>query len=369
MSNKSLLEFNSLEKDYLKWCKEYFAYKVLTFDKDSVSDDFDVVEMEEKIKSDNITNLEELHEVVRESANKGLGQLSNLSIGVKKFFEFIKNDIVSLDKIDEVTINTFVNKKCLDDKLSFGTRNNYKKGIVGLLTFIIKESKTKSFKIDSKEIEVIENTESKRDKSKLIDWMDLKMISKANKELLKYPFENEFEKCRDILIFRLFCFSGIEPKELINLKEENFIFDNGEMLIKIFETPSRKERTIDLPKPYLIRYFNKYKELKENKTDLFFYHHKYSSKPLDNDFVTNVVKKILDFANIKVRDKTPRMLRKSLAINLNNEKNPETGLTMPEKNIQELLGIKNSTEFANMLKLNSIDVMTASKHFLNLKLD
>ena len=49
MSNKSLLEFNNLEKDYLKWCKEYFAYKVLTFDKDSVSDDFDVVEMEEKI--------------------------------------------------------------------------------------------------------------------------------------------------------------------------------------------------------------------------------------------------------------------------------------------------------------------------------
>lgn len=36
---------------------------------------------------------------------------------------------------------------------------------------------------------------------------------------------------------------------------------------------------------------------------------------------------------------------------------------MPEKNIQELLGIKNSTEFASMLKLNSIDVMTASKHF------
>ena len=31
------------------------------------------------------------------------------------------------------------------------------------------------------------------------------------------------------------------------------------------------------------------------------------------------------------------------------KKNPKTGLTMPEKNIQELLGIKNSTEFASML--------------------
>lgn len=366
--NNILIEFNNLEKDYLKWCKKYFAYKVLTFDKASVSDDFDVVEMEEKIRSDKITNLDELHEVVRETANKGLGQLSNLSIGIKKFFEFIKNDIVSLDKIDEVTINTFVNKKCLDDKLSFGTRNNYKNGIVSLFTFIINESKSKTFKIDSKEIEVIENTESKRDTSKLIDWMDMKMIGKANKELLTYPFENEFEKCRDILIFRLFCFSGIESKELIKLKEENFIFEKGEMMLKIFATPTRRERIIDLPKPFLIRYFNRYKELKENKTDLFFYHHKNSSKPLDNDFVTNIVKKILEHANIKVRDKTPRMLRKSLAINLHNEKNPETGLTMPEKNIQELLGIKNSTEFANMLKLNSIDVLTASKHFLNLKI-
>lgn len=70
------------------------------------------------------------------------------------------------------------------------------------------------------------------------------------------------------------------------------------------------------------------------KSELYFYHHKNSSKPLNNDFVTNIVKKILDFATIKVRDKTPRMLRKSLAINLNNKKNLETGLTMPEKNIQ-----------------------------------
>lgn len=209
---------------------------------------------------------------------------------------------------------------------------------------------------------------SKNDKVNVIDWMDLKMIYKANKELLKYPFESEFEKCRDILIFRLFCFSGIEPKELIGLKEENFIFENNAMVLKIFETPTRKERCIDLPKAFFIDYFNKYKELKENDIDLFFYHHKYSSKPLSNDFVTNIVKKILDFANIKIKDRTPRMLRKSFAINLNNEKNPETGLTMPEKNIQEILGIKNSTEFASMLKLNSIDVLTASKHFLNLKI-
>lgn len=367
--NKRILEFNNLEKDYLKWCKEYFAYKVLTFDKDSVLDDFDVVEMEEKIRSDKITNLDELHKIIKESANKGLSQLVNISVGVKKFFDYIKKDVKSLDKINEITIKTFLNKKCVNDKLSLRTRINYKDGIVSLFAFIIYESEDKTFKINAKEIEVTENEENKIDKSNIIDWMDLKMIYKANKELLKYPFESEFEKCRDILIFRLFCFSGIEPKELINLKVNNFIFDNGEMLIKIFETASRRERTIDLPKDYLIRYFNRYKELKENKTDLFFYHHKNSSKPLDNDFVTNIVKKILDFANIKVRDKTPRMLRKSLAINLNNEKNPETGLTMPEKNIQELLGIKNSTEFASMLKLNSIDVLTASRHFLNLKLN
>jgi integrase len=367
--NNKILEFNNLEKDYLRWCKEYFAYKVLTFDRESVSDDFDAVELEEKIRADKINNLDELHEVVRETANKGLGQLANISIGIKKFFDYIKKDIKSFDKIDDVTINSFLNKKCIDFKLSYGTRSNYKNGLVGLFTFIMDETKSKFPNLVLENVKVEESFESRRDTSKLIDWMDLKMISKANKELLKYPFETEFEKCRDILIFRLFCFSGIEPKELINLKEENFIFENGEMVIKIFETPTRRERSIDLPKAFLIRYFNKYKELKENKTDLFFYHHKNSSKSLDNDFVTNIVKKILDFANIKLRDKTPRMLRKSLAINLNNEKNPETGLTMPEKNIQEILGIKNSTEFASMLKLNSVDVMTASRHFLNLKLN
>ena len=113
MSNKSLLEFNSLEKDYLKWCKEYFAYKVLTFDKDSVSDDFDVVEMEEKIKSDNITNLEELHEV-------GGGVIAALAGGTQiqlkignehrayLLYGYVRYVVLALDKFSEVAAGHFI---------------------------------------------------------------------------------------------------------------------------------------------------------------------------------------------------------------------------------------------------------------------
>jgi hypothetical protein len=84
--------------------------------------------------------------------------------------------------------------------------------------------------------------------------------------------------------------------------------------------------------------------------------------------VTEIVRDILVFAKINVRDKNPTMLRKTFAIYLNTEKNPETGLTMPEKNIQELMGIKNISQLKEILKLHSVEVMTASKHFLDLKI-
>lgn len=364
---KEINKYNDFSKDYLEWCKEYFAYKVHIFELDNTKDNFDVIKAEENIRSEKNTDIELLHDEIRKISNNGLNQLSNSFIGIKKYYYyFTKNNINSFNDISEVLINNFLNKDCVDDKLQFGTRSNYKINIVALLKFIEKESE-QALNINYKDIKVIQNSESKKNNSKLVDWMDKKMIQKANKELLKMNFKSEFEKCRNILIFRILLFSGIERKELQNLKEENFIFKNGEMILRIFATPSRREREIDLPKAHLIRYFNKYKELKKD-TELFFYDEKNQNKPIHQDLVTEIVRDILVFAKIDVRDKNPTMLRKTFAIYLNTEKNPETGLTMPEKNIQELMGLKNISQLKEILKLHSVEVMTASKHFLDLKI-
>jgi integrase len=360
---KKINKYNDFSKDYLEWCKEYFAYKVHIFELDNAK----VIKAEESIRSKKITSIELLHDEIRKISNMGIRQLSNSFIGIKKYYYyFTKNNIDSFDDIDEILINNFLNKDCPNDKLQFGTRNNYKVNIVALLKFIEKET-NQSLNINYKDIKVIQNSESKKNNSKLVDWMDKKMIQRANKELLKMNFTNELEKCRNILIFRILLFSGIERKELQNLKEDNFIFKNGEMILRIFATPSRKEREIDLPKAHLIRYFNKYRELKKD-TELFFYDEKNNNKPIHQDLVTEIVRDILVFAKINVRDKNPTMLRKTFAIYLNTEKNPETGLTMPEKNIQELMGIKNISQLKEILKLHSVEVMTASKHFLDLKI-
>lgn len=363
--NKKLIKFNDLEKDYLKWYTDYLIFKLRDYDLKKTNESFDYAEAENGLKDSTITNVDDLHKAVRKIANQGVNQLSNLSISIKKFYSYIKEDTESLNLIDENKIDDFINKKCIDENLSYNVRVNYKISLVGLFAYIKSEIKD-GFTINLKNIEVIQISEGNRVKNKFVDWMNRSMIKKANKEITKMNFDNEFEKCRNILVFRILLFTGIESNELRTLKEENFIFKNGNMNIKINKTLSREERIIDVHKPYFIKYFNRYKELREFKTNLFFYDEKSPINPIHKDLVTEIVKDILVFAKIKVRDKNPTMLRRSFMLNLHNEKNAITGRTMPKKEIQQLTGIKNTTQLNKILEPNSSDSIAASKHFLDL---
>jgi hypothetical protein len=83
--------------------------------------------------------------------------------------------------------------------------------------------------------------------------------------------------------------------------------------------------------------------------------------------LTDIVKKYLDFCKVDARDKTPKMLRKTYALILNNQKGKD-GFTQPEQNIKYLLGLANTSQLREILKYGTIDVVTASTVFENLEI-
>lgn len=362
--NKKLLEFNSYQKDYLKWAKAYSIFKLYEFDKSKVEDSFDVVALEENLLEANTIN--ELHKVNNFINKNGLKQSATLSMAMKRFFAFTKDKVNSFNELNSNSIEAFVNKHCMDKKLQYGTRNNYKNNLVAFLTFVTKDNSDK-FKFKLESVEVISNADDKKSNTKLADWMDSKMVKEFIKKIVSYPFENDFEKCRDILIARLFICGGLELNELINITEKSFIFEPNEMSIKIVKSNGR-ERIVPLPKALFIRYYNEYLKLKDSSVDTFFYNSKYSNKSIEANLVRTIVERLVIFTKIKVRDKTPQMLRLSWIIFIHNEKD-ENGFTQPLKNVQELSGIENITDLKKKLQYPTIEVVTTSKVFEDLNLE
>ncbi|MCT7564547.1 site-specific integrase [Aliarcobacter butzleri] len=365
--NSNLLEFNNFEKDYLKWFKKYAIFKLYDFDHSKVNKDFNVVELKERILDNEVDSIDKLHDVNNLINKKGLKQIATVSMAIKKFFYYVNKNVKSFDELNSDYIQDFINKTCIDDKLSFGSRTNYKNNLIAFLTFV-NNSNTEKFKFRLEKFDVISNSESSKNTTKLLDWIDTKMIKEFIKNITTYNYPNEFEKCRDILIARILICSGIELNELIRLTQNNFIFEDGNMSIKIFATASRRERVIPLYKPLFIRYYNEYLKLSENKAETFFYSDKDSSKPIDSNLVRAIVLRLLEHSKVTVRDKTPQMLRKSFIIFIHNEKNKD-GLTQPLINVQKLSGIENVSDLKKLLKYSTVEEVTATDCFelLNVK--
>lgn len=346
--------------DYIELAKDYLIYKLYEFDISKVKDSFSLTDLESEIQNSN--NIEDLHKACKLVAKQGLKQITTLFLSLKKFYEYLESKNDKLLIVDTEYVEQFINKYCVDLDISHGYRSNYKINIVAFLNYLDKENKLDS-KFNIKKFKVT----NKKASNVLIDWLDFKTFSRVNKEILKYPYEKneELEKNRDILIFRLFCFSGILMQEMASLTSESFVFKDNLMYLKIEGNTEARNRLIPLPKEKLIRYYNKYVKLKAPDTKTFFYGK--NKQKIETSFLTDIVKKYLDFCKVDVRDKTPQMLRKTFALIMNNEKGKD-GFTQPEANIKKLLGLANTSQLREILKYGTIDVTTSSSVFEKLEI-
>lgn len=353
-------------KNYVCLLKDFLIYKLHTLDDSKAKPNFDAIEMEEELEK--TKNIDEVHEACKTIAKNGLKQISTLFSPLKVFYNYLNEKEYILNDVDTDFLKHFINKVCIDLELSYGTRSNYKNSITAFCNFTDKnDSLEYKFNIEKFKVESLD--ESSKPKTEPTDWLDTPTFSRANKEILGY-FKKEdksLNKYRDILIFRLFSFSGILPNEMASLTIDSFVFKDDEMILKI-DGMGAKKREIPLPKRKLIVYYNAYEKLRDKTAKTFFYSPKKPSQKIDTKLLELVVKRMLDFLEVDVRNKTPKMLRKSYAIILNNEKNKETGLTQPEQNIKYLLGLSNTTQLRELLKYATIEVATASKVFEDMEI-
>lgn len=360
-----------LENEFLKYLKPYLIFKLNTLNKNNMKESFNVQNFIDKYNNSN--TLEDLHNTSKEVSSNGLKQILPFTTSIKIFIGYLESiNFKTLLDVDTNTLKDFINIELLkkDYSLAHSTRVNYRGCIKGLFKYI-DENKLTSKPFEIKNFSVLKEKaleEKEETNLQFVDWMDNKMITRFNKEILKYNFPNEFERCRDILIARIFLFSGIEPNEMRNLSVNDFIFEKNMIILHVKGTGARN-RKIPMSRKKLIVYFNKYMELKENDSNRFFYSPKYKDKAIDTMLLSKIVKRLLVFAKIDVLDTTPLMLRKTFAIFQNNTPDPKTGLTMPEKNIQEMMGLTNSSQLKEILKFHTIDVMTASSRFDGLKFE
>lgn len=191
---------------------------------------------------------------------------------------------------------------------------------------------------------------------KIIDVMDDLEFERFSKMLPRYKYKTEYEKARNILICRIFLFSGITINELVNLKLNESLFVDGDNFI--VRLPDRK-RDIDLPRKLLITYFNKYKELSLSEKD---YDLDFSSLiSLSKKQILHIVKILLEFADIKREQLTPLLLRYSFFTYLFNKRCESNEITF--KTIHEISGIINKKELERILFTFDKESVSISKAF------
>jgi hypothetical protein len=345
---KDLQPFNNIEKDLLFWIKEYLAFKALEFFENSSSNTVDdIIASIELIKDSN--SIDEVKNNSNLLVRDGLGSMSRVNNATYKLYIYSVGKIDSIKDIDTNLLQDF------KDWLTIGsaTKKGYIDSILELCELI---SRTNSEKYTLDVEKSIVRVSKKSIKRKMIDVMSDSEYEQFSKMLTKYKYKNEYEKARAVLMCRIFLFSGITTTELLNLElGKSFIIDSKSILIKL----ENRKRDIDLPRSLIISHFNKYKELslKEKEHDI-------SHKPLfsiSKQSVNNIVKNLLEYANIKREPLTPQLIRYSFFVYIYNKRCTENEITF--NTIHDISGIVNKEELRRILNTFDKDTVSIAKVF------
>lgn len=350
-----LKPYERYENDLLYWVKAYIGHKVLELFKSSKENKVDdIIVYINQIT--NAKNFDELQVTCKELIKDGLKSLSKPLASMGKFYPYALNHTTDFDLIHDDFMFHFSTSL----NLAASTKKTYLDSVLEFLTFI-ENTNTENFKfcIEYQEVRI------KKPKPKVHDAMDEEEFLRFSKLLPTLIVDNEFEKCRMVLICRIMLYSGITPKELTGLKlGKSLIVDKKGIYLNL----ENRDIKIYLPRNKLIKYFHKYLELKkENKDGFFFYSLHDINKTLTTSQVNELVKAMLIKAKIERRELNATLLRVSLAVFLYNYR--KDGKQFHLTSIQKILGQNNRAETENMIGFHAKEYAQINDVFLDENFD
>lgn len=350
MKKSPLQPFKTYQENLLYWVKAYLAHKSLElFNKSKENKVDDIIKSRDEILTAKAFN--DVQKPSSELIKSGLRSLAMPLGAMTKFHAFALNYASSLTDFNSDMIYDL--SASMD--LAESTKKTYLDCALELLTYI-ENNNTDGFKFHIE----YEGVRLKKPSAKVYDAMDSEEFIRFSKELPNYKFKNEFEKCRTVLICRIMLYSGITPKELVSLKlGENLIVDKK----SIYLTKLGRSVDIHLPRNKIIKYLNRYLELKEdNKNGYLFYAITNKDEMLNTIQVNDIVKTMLEHAKIKRREMNATLLRVSLAVYLYNHRTG--GKHFPLTAIQAIMGQKNRADTERMIGFHAKQYVMINDVFL-----
>jgi integrase/recombinase XerD len=200
----------------------------------------------------------------------------------------------------------------------------------------------------------------KRTHKKVPSYLNKQQLSKLSKSVVdqekKDTTKNDFERARNILIVRLFIYSGIKTSELLSLQDDDFVMIDSKTIELNIKGSSASKRVIPIPRGKFIEYCNTYiKDKQVGRDSYFFYSPSNPNKKLNSEIVVNLIKKHFKLAKIS-NSGGATSIRNGYAIYLDRVKYPLV-------KIQKLMGHSNIRTTRDLVMLDSPELLKTADIF------
>ncbi len=368
MKKVKLIHFNDTRQDLLYWIKQFFVDKIANTTKEHISDDFDMAAYVQRLHLSDTDTIERVDEIINDSIANGLKSLKVPLRAVKAFYGFIDRNHANFKAITDVFSGTLEHFVCVENvKATDSKKNELLGGVRNLFNFIddhqedhlfqiAKDSSGKAVKINNQRVQ----------RKKTPAYLNEEEMKRFHDSMLKAEYGNEMEKNRDILIARIFLFSGIQASEMIALQDGDFIDDKESKDIIWLHVRGKgaAKREIPMPRRCLIVYLNAYKEARGvSQNDQMFFAPKDRTKEIGEAMLRNIIEKLGKAAGLPKDICTPAVLRNSFGIFIYRRMTAE-GDPNADKYVKEVMGHSDIKVTRWLVKFENPRTMLAADAFV-----
>lgn len=358
------LEPYSTAKDNLFfWIKHYYVWKFTNakIDKDKELDDFDLSALCGKMLSNTTDTMDDKVISIVNKASKSLVGVNASHSTYRVFYPFIEKskEIASIKDIDQNCIKDFILKE--SHKESEATKKRYYVHLKALFNFIQEHNiipntdKPFMFNIGKDKHGKAEPILRTHKGKKTTIFLNTKQLKKLDADIVKYEYDDDFDKAMEILIIRLFIYSMISTSELIKIKDTDFVeVENDKTTLEL----ELEDRVIPLPRARLIKYINLYRKHNKCRDCKYFFCSRKTQTPINIHTINKIIKKHFENSSIKSKQQTAEVLKNSGAIFMYRQ-----GIS--DKKLQQLLGHKTLQTTRRLLDAGNTDHYTVADLFVD----